>query len=59
MALPNLFGANVIYGFTHGQTIYVPRMGSFEATPANTGARTFGLIIHLLMMAFFTWMFLR
>ena len=59
MALTSLFSANVIHGFTHGRTIYVPRIGFFEATPVNTGVRTFGLTIHLVMMAFFTWMLLR
>jgi hypothetical protein len=59
MALTGFFSADVIHGFTHGRSIYVLRMGYFDATPVNTGVRTFGLAIQLVMMAFFTWMVLR
>jgi hypothetical protein len=59
IAVSSSFNANVIHGFTHGRPVYVLRMGDFEATPANTGVRTFGLATNLAAIAFFIWILLR
>jgi hypothetical protein len=59
IAVSLFYIAYVIHGFTHGRPIYLLRMGTYEATPANTGVRTFGLATNLVAMAFFTCILLR
>ena len=54
-----LFSAHEIWAFTHGRPTYVLRGGAYEATPANTGQRLFGLALDLAVMAVCAWMFLR
>lgn len=54
-----LYSAYEIYRFSHGRPTFIPRMGSYEATPANTGMRTVGLALDLVVMAICAWLFLR
>ena len=54
-----LYSGYEIYGFSHGRPTSIPRMGSYEATPANTGMRTVGLVLDLLVMAGCAWLFLH
>lgn len=54
-----LFSAHEIWAFTHGRPTSIPRVGRYEATPANTGQRLFSLLLDMAVMALCAWMFLK
>lgn len=54
-----LYSAYDIYRFSHGLSTSIPRLASYEATPANTGMRTVGLVLDLTVVATCVWLILR
>lgn len=53
-----LFSAYDVWAFTHGKPTSITIYGHHEATPSNTIARVFGLLMDMAMMAACVWVFL-
>lgn len=58
ISVAGLFSAYDVWAFTHGKRTSITHYGRHEATPSNTVARVFGLLLDLVMMAACVWVFL-
>jgi hypothetical protein len=58
LSVGGLLSAYDIWAFTHGKPTSITVYGRHEATPSNTVARVFGMLLDLAMMAACAWILL-
>lgn len=58
LSAAGLFSAYDVWAFTHGKPTSITIYSRHEATPPNTVARVFGLLLDLAMMAACAWVLL-